>query len=123
MHESFLNKLLEKENVSFGSIIIYPKVFISSDAAPSSVNWFKLTIVIGYILSCLDTVTELTVEESPLEATFSGPDDITSGPGALSDGDDDKDADVMTDSINAKMTPKTTAKRKTPLSKVGHGLL
>ncbi|XP_067049311.1 uncharacterized protein [Acropora muricata] len=65
-----------------------------------------------------DTVTELTVEESPLEATFSGPDDITSGPGALSDGDDDKDADVITDSINTKMTPKTRAKRKTPLSKV-----
>lgn len=64
-----------------------------------------------------DTVTELTVEESPLEATFSGPDDITSGPGALSDGDDDKDADVITDSINTKMTPKTRAKRKTPLSK------
>lgn len=75
------------------------------------------------MLSCLDTVTELTVEESPLEATFSGPDDITSGPRALSDGDDDKDADVITDSINTKMTPKTRAKRKTPLSKVGHGLL
>ncbi|XP_044178387.1 uncharacterized protein LOC122960330 isoform X2 [Acropora millepora] len=70
-----------------------------------------------------DAVTELTVEESPLEATFSGPDNITSGPGALSDGDDDKDADVITDSINTKMTTKTRAKRKTPLSKVGHGLL
>ena len=68
-------------------------------------------------------MTGLTVEESPLEATFSGPDDITSGPGALSDGDDDKDADVMTDSINAKTTSKATAKRKTPLLKVGHGLL
>ena len=75
------------------------------------------------MLSSLDAVTELTVEESPLEATFSGPDDITSGPGALSDDNDDKDADVITDSINTRMTPKATAKRKTPLSKVGHGLL
>ena len=77
----------------------------------------------GYMLCYLDAATELTVEESPREAAFAGPEDISSGPGSLSSGEDDDNTDLTIDSTNTEKTLKTTAKRKTPLSKVGHGFL